>query len=541
MKLLKVQLNHLQQELDELHQKLQTNLNHMKEFERSMQRMDSTCSIEGNEETRVYQEELESLRFQIAAYQELLNQGQLITHFDNNRIALGTKFILQFALDDCEEYTLIETNIGVSTLEGYITLNSPIGQCILGKMPGESFAIEFNHHSIQGVVQQIIPQEDLPIEQPKMEAASKVKTTVEPKKKEKKNAYFAPRHRCKKFEEYYHHMKENINCALGRREVFCIQNLTLHQKEYLEKYVQEISKQCLEKNFRNSNERNAYVLKRRYVKEALKKESYQIKNYRMTQLSQNVICEIKGNEEAYVKEGELVPHIYGDEDEHGFITIRQFTGFYAYRMAMGETVKIPNKKLFLRVAQFGIKRENLLYPLSANLTWTSYSPEEQETNASHTLYQEKKHLEMTPSQEKLYQQELMKIENNENESPYLQYLLALKEKLKQGSITVLSEEELAKNQDTIGLGSQISYVLYQNGEETHYQQEMIACAYTVEEKQHYVEKCTSIGSVLFGKRAGDTFVVVKDGKELLGSVESCTAFSKPVSIQEEKAPVYMRK
>lgn len=88
----------------------------------------------------VTESQLEEKQKKLKTYQNMLESSMYLTEIPTNKIGIGSKFQIQF--DDCnqiEEYVLVETLIGNHMADSAITIESPLGQSLLGKQDGDKF------------------------------------------------------------------------------------------------------------------------------------------------------------------------------------------------------------------------------------------------------------------------------------------------------------------------------------------------------------------------------------------------------------------
>ena len=76
----------------------------------------------------------------LAKYEQILKTSEYVKDINVNKVDIGTKFEIRFSdSSDIRKYTLVENTIGVNPSEGYISINSPLGESIYGKSEDEKF------------------------------------------------------------------------------------------------------------------------------------------------------------------------------------------------------------------------------------------------------------------------------------------------------------------------------------------------------------------------------------------------------------------
>jgi len=94
---------------------------------------------------------------QLKEYKQLLKSSSYVRKVPTDKIGVGTKFKICFDdLGTCE-YILVDSMIGGSLSSEYVTLNSVLGQTVLGKKEGDSFSYQVNLdcEEISGVIEGI--------------------------------------------------------------------------------------------------------------------------------------------------------------------------------------------------------------------------------------------------------------------------------------------------------------------------------------------------------------------------------------------------
>ena len=119
---------------------------------------------------------------------------------------------------------------------------------------------------------------------------------------------------------------------------------------------------------------------------------------------------------------------------------------------------------------------------------------------------------LSPSQYELLLEEKEKLDRSSDSNPS-----------KKGFITKMLNYPvvLPPDDDSIGIGSYITVFLTDGEREEYKSFEMIHHAVSTELESNYVEKISTLGNSIFGKRVGDSFKVVRNGeKHLKGIVVS---------------------
>lgn len=96
------------------------------------------------------------LRQQIKEYKEALERAERIRDIKTDKIALGTKFSLQFAGEkESEQFTLVDIGLGLDTQ--YITMGSEVGKKLWHLKAGDSFSVILkNGNKVFGTVTDIL-------------------------------------------------------------------------------------------------------------------------------------------------------------------------------------------------------------------------------------------------------------------------------------------------------------------------------------------------------------------------------------------------
>ena len=94
------------------------------------------------------EDEIITNAIKLSKLQKIVDTAEIIDTPNNNQIGIGSTFKLKMAddLDDdeLEEYTLVEKAIGVTIFDGYISLDSKLGQSVYGKHVGENFSYKLS-------------------------------------------------------------------------------------------------------------------------------------------------------------------------------------------------------------------------------------------------------------------------------------------------------------------------------------------------------------------------------------------------------------
>ena len=495
-------------------------------------------------EARTYSNAIQANEKIIEDYEHILSDAEIVTHFNNEQIEIGTQFVLEFSDGTREKYTLVETNAGVSTLEGYLTFYSEIGKKIYKKAVGASIQVEASHEEIKIV--EIVPKKEIQIacspvvkqkeksvpsnqakpsqqetkkeETKKQEVKKEASTSQEEKHTALKFTYRFPREGvCAAFRNYYKSLQEHGHEEDARKEMLRLDNVTFAQKKYLNDYLGKLMIQ--KRSLTNHLDEDAYSSQIKKVKDALQKKSILPQTVIETELGKPILLEVTKNKTTDIVEGELIPRCYGDEQHHGFISIRSALGFFAYHAKMGEQMRLTNPSQRVRVAQFGIDRSQILLPLSVNLQ--KLSPLEEAQTEMRLEQMRKFYPKMTLSQRTLLEQEICKLSAHE-ESTYQEYLQSLLEQMKKGYLEVQQEKEVEANEEQIGLGSTVLYELSDGKQAIQFQKELIWNAYTTESKEDYLEMSHVLGASLFGKKEQDEIQIPYQGKMRNGRVLQVT-------------------
>ncbi len=462
-----------------------------------------------------------------ANYEAILESAELVSTFNNEQIEIGTKFVIEFEDGYRETCTLVETNVGVSTLDGYMTVYSPVGQAIYHqKVTGQTLKSEAIDKTFKIV--EIIPQENQKeelIEQSENEENKTVEEIVEPVQEEKKVAqettkkiarpkvYFPAEISCFAYRDYQKSLQES-NTTDAKKELILLDNLTFNQKQYLYQYLRQLVSR---KERAMYEEASACLGQIKKVQAALKKHIIRPQTSSEVELGHQVLLELNKSNQTQILDCELIPKSYGKENENGFLSVRTAIGFFAYHAKMGDTVRIKSMSTTVRVAQFGIQKDNLLFPLSANLS--TLTPKEELLVEKRFQELQKSFPKMTISQKALLDYELEKLSDTES-SPYQEYLYYLKDQIALGNIEVQTQEELEANGCQVGLGSQVSYMYLKNGKLKCATKELVWNSYTTEDKKDYVEMKSALGASLYGKKEQEKISIPHHGKMLEGHVIS---------------------
>ncbi len=555
-------MENIQKQLQLLSQKEEQLLEYKKQFYGATRLCYSDNSNWGDSiEFSRYQSEFENIQKEKRHYEKVLASSELVTDFDCEKVDIGTTFEIQFENQEKYHYTLVESNVGISSIDGYITIASPLGRALLGKRIGEHFQFKIGNIHQKGTVLQLEVKENVTSSLHQEKEPSIVQedqksfteslhdsfedTTIRkyqnpleaitfPSLRGVSNprSYFKTELKTKRFASYFNKVKSSSSFGFGKDEWYRLHCLSASQKEYLYLYLKELVKRY-EQPFSCINEKVAYRQKIAILQRVLTKDVMVPRNSHRAEMGQNILCEMKLQKETKFVEGELISGIYADEYLHGFLSIRQTLGFYAYRMRLDETAEIGRDHINLRLVQFGIQRNQLLYPLSANLHWTHYTEEEKKANLYHERLQRQGFHKMTASQKELFQRELQKTSHIKVAGAYVRHLYKVQDEMKKGKILSITDEEIEMNQDKIGLGSRVSYVLLQDKNVEVKEAEFIECAYTVEDKNHFIEMHSPLGKALLGKQQNDSFTIKYPDKEVTGYIQSVNNLTSK-SLEEKK-------
>jgi len=76
-------------------------------------------------------------------YRSILRTARFVQHPNTATIDIGTRFVIKFDdEDEIENLMLVEDTIGLDSINGSITLASPIGMSLFGKKEGEAFSYQ---------------------------------------------------------------------------------------------------------------------------------------------------------------------------------------------------------------------------------------------------------------------------------------------------------------------------------------------------------------------------------------------------------------
>lgn len=121
----------------------------------------TTGDGESNDSNTEEKEAIQRCNNEIAEYSHVLSTADRVMTIPVDKIGLGTKFLLQFAGEEAEEYTLVATKVGCIGKLAYISTESPLGKILPGKKAGEEFSYDIpvgttNKRTISGSVVDII-------------------------------------------------------------------------------------------------------------------------------------------------------------------------------------------------------------------------------------------------------------------------------------------------------------------------------------------------------------------------------------------------
>ena len=86
----------------------------------------------------------------------ILLTGEYVKKINTDQIDIGTKFYLEFEGEEKEKYTLVDTKECLSSINGFISKDSPLGKSIYGKKENEEFSIKTQYGIETGMIKEII-------------------------------------------------------------------------------------------------------------------------------------------------------------------------------------------------------------------------------------------------------------------------------------------------------------------------------------------------------------------------------------------------
>ena len=93
--------------------------------------------------------------------EQLLSNRYSISLKNNECIQVGSCFSVSFLDSDFEEqFQIVDVLDGTSSLDGYISKESPFAQSVLGKGEGEEFSYTINHQKVEGKIVKIHLEEE---------------------------------------------------------------------------------------------------------------------------------------------------------------------------------------------------------------------------------------------------------------------------------------------------------------------------------------------------------------------------------------------
>lgn len=474
------------------------------------------------EETQILGDLLSERMAELNYYQSVLSSSEIITEFNHEKIDIGTSFRVKFQDDEsiCE-YTLIDKNLGFGSEQGYITRESKLGEAVYLKEASFSFCYSIEDEEIAGEILEIIPKKAISISQ--LNKDDEIKSEKLPVSKGVKERHIKntdnDEDNCVGFKNYIAKLKKyERSSSIAKREMERLMAITPLQAIYLRKRLAELSR----KKSYDTVIKRTLELRKAAIAHHLAEEIIVPEDLTAIDLGTKMILEVDSEGKKNIEYLELVPLMRGLQAEGKFVSVRNRIGFGLYKTQIGDIIKFnkttisPRKAI--KVLQFGIDKDKLLNPASANIPALSYKEKEQ--SLLRVRYQNKYHPDMTLSQWRLFDTEVSKISSDACETPYIERLNLLKEMVSSDDIEILTGKKLKLNREQIGIGSKVCYYLLEDGKTETHTTELISCAYTVEEKDKYTESFTPLGKSLMGKKKDDCFEIKDHGTLKKGVVLS---------------------
>lgn len=100
---------------------------------------------------------------QLKEYKQILKESSYVREIPTDKIGIGTKFKIRFDDIGTCEYILVDSMIGSNMSLESVTLNSILGQTVLGKKEGDSFSYRVNSNceEISGVIEEICKKNEI--------------------------------------------------------------------------------------------------------------------------------------------------------------------------------------------------------------------------------------------------------------------------------------------------------------------------------------------------------------------------------------------
>lgn len=100
---------------------------------------------------------------QLEEYKQILRESSYVREIPTDEIGIGTKFKICFDDIGTCEYILVDSMIGSNMSLESVTLNSILGQTVLGKKEGDSFSYRVNSNceEISGVIEEICKKNEI--------------------------------------------------------------------------------------------------------------------------------------------------------------------------------------------------------------------------------------------------------------------------------------------------------------------------------------------------------------------------------------------
>lgn len=112
--------------------------------------------------------DIDYLKSEIKKLEEILENSEVVSHYNEARIGIGTRFAATLDFNgelETEEYILVDTKEGTTLTKNkkvtdatYITVNSPFGKAIVDKKIGDSIVYQVNDMTVVGLVEDIVPE-----------------------------------------------------------------------------------------------------------------------------------------------------------------------------------------------------------------------------------------------------------------------------------------------------------------------------------------------------------------------------------------------
>lgn len=516
MKILREQQEYIKNEIENLWKKIA----HLHE--------EQSSNLIGNakfRETKIIRDSILAEYQKIGILQNILDSSSVVTVFNNEQIDIGTLFKVKFAdSEQLAEFTMIDSNIEgkFSVLNGYITKNSPFGQSVYLKGCSTSFSYQVEgKNMIVGEIVEIVPKENIDKD------TEKDSVQVSISNQGKSGSLHSFNNACLEFKDYYDKLdRYQKHSKVAEREMARLKSITVSQYCHFLDYYQQLSKEAL--SYRWDHQSICARLKK--IKCNLQQNVLSDIPDFIVDFGTKLILEIEKAGEMMVKELELVPFCYKALADYNdqYLSVKTWMGFSSYKAKMGDYFAIHQfGGRSFTIAQFNVHREKLLLPMSSNLSL--YTKEEMDASLERYQYQKENHSMMTLSQKLLLDKEISKISETPKITSYIENLYFLKQSVEEGTILVQTEDEILENGEQIGLGSFVHYDLLVEGKPESKSGEIIACAFTVEENDQYIEEFSPLGKSLIGKSPDDCFEVLVDGKIQKGVVVSV---SNQVAVKE---------